>query len=147
MDIFGGLKVLNIEYREYAGEEFENIIGFEFAKFAEKNSVICNYTPFCFVAKNDGDFAGIITGHSYYEEVKISDLIVIEEYRGKHIGKKLIEAVEAYFQGKGYENINLSTYDFQSPDFYKKCGFQIEFIRKNKSNPKLTKYFFIKYFD
>lgn len=29
---------------------------------------------------------------------------------------------------------------------YEKCGFELEFVRKNKSNPKLTKYFFIKYF-
>ena len=139
--------MLIIEYREYAGDELGNIIGFEFTKFAEKNNVACNYIPFCFVARNDDDFAGIITGHSYYKEVKISDIIVIEECRGKQIGKRLIEEVEAYFQGKGYENINLSTYAFQAPDFYKKCGFQIEFVRENKSNPKLTKYFFIKYFN
>ena len=139
--------MLNIKYREYAGEEFENIIGVEFTKFAEKNNIICNYIPFCFVAKNDDDFAGIITGHSYYNEVKISELIVIEQYRGKQIGKKLIEAVEAFFKDKGYENINLSTYEYQAPDFYKKCGFQIEFIRENTNNSELTKYFFIKYFD
>lgn len=138
--------MLNIEYREYAGDEFGNIIGFEFTKFAEKNNVECNYIPFCFVAKNDDDFAGIITGHSYYKEVKISDLIVIEQYRGRQIGKKLVEVVEAYFQDKGFENINLSTYDFQAPDFYKKCGFQVEFIRENTDSPKLKKYFLIKYF-
>jgi ribosomal protein S18 acetylase RimI-like enzyme len=138
--------MLNIEYREYAGEEFGSIIGLEFTKYAEKNNVASNYLPFCFVAKNDDEFAGIITGHSYYKEVKISDLIVIEQFRGKQVGKKLVETVEAYFQERGYENINLSTYEFQAPDFYKKCGYQIEFIRENKSNPKLTKYFFIKYF-
>ena len=32
--------MLNIKYREYADEEFENIIGDEFTKFAEKNNVI-----------------------------------------------------------------------------------------------------------
>ena len=139
--------MLNIEYSEYAGEEFGNIIGFEFTKFAEKNNVVCNYIPFCFVAKNDGDFAGIITGHSYYKEVKISDLIVLEQYRGKRIGSKLVEAVEDYFRGKGYLNINLSTYGFQAPDFYVKSGFHIELIREDASDPKLTKYFFIKFFD
>ena len=29
---------------------------------------------------------------------------------------------------------------------YKKCGFEVEFIRENKENPKLTKYFLVKYF-
>jgi len=138
--------MLNIEYREYAGEELGKIVGFEFTKFADENDVNCNYIPFCFVAKDEDNFAGIITGHSYYKEVKINDLIVIKKYRGQQIGRKLIEAVEVYFKGKGFENINLSTYEFQAPDFYKKCGFEIEFVRENKNNPKLTKYFFVKYF-
>jgi len=144
---FWGDIVLKIDYREYADEETEKMIGVEFTKFADKNNIECNYVPFCFIAKKDEEFAGIITGHSYYKEVKIIDLIILEQYRGKHIGSRLIQAVEDYFKGKGFENINLSTYEFQAPDFYKKCGFQVEFIRKNINAPKLTKYFFIKFFD
>ena len=139
--------MLSIDYREHADEELGKIIGLEFTKFAEKNDANCNYIPFCFVAKDDDELAGVITGHAYYKEVKISDLIVLEQYRGRHIGSKLVEAVEEYFKGEGYANINLSTYGFQAPDFYIKCGFQIEFIREDASDPKLTKYFFIKFFD
>ena len=139
--------MLKIDYREYVDEELGKTIGVEFTKYADKNNVEVNYIPFCFIAKEKDEFAGVITGHSYYNEVKISDLIILEQYRGKHIGSKLIEAVEGYFHGKGFENINLSTYEFQAPDFYKKCGFQVELIRKNTKDPKLTKYFFIKFFD
>ena len=87
-----------------------------------------------------------ITGNSYYKEIHISDLIVLEEYRNKHIGSKLIETVEDFYKNKGFENINLTTYGFQAPEFYKKCGFEVEFIRKNKENSKLNKYYFVKYF-
>ena len=87
-----------------------------------------------------------ITGNSYYKEVHISDLIILDEYRNNHIGSKLVQTVEDYFKGKGFENINLTTYGFQAPEFYKKCGFNIEFIRKNKENPKLDKYYLVKYF-
>lgn len=118
----------------------------EFNKFANKNGVTCNYVPFTFVAKENNDVIGIITGHSYYKEVHVSDLIIFEQYRNKHIGSKLIETVENYYKNKGFENINLSTYNFQAPEFYKKCGFEVEFIRENKNNPKLTKYFLVKYF-
>ena len=70
----------------------------------------------------------------------------IEEYRNQNIGSKLIKTVENYFKNKGFENINLTTYGFQAPEFYKKCGFKIEFIRENKENSKLNKYFLVKYF-
>ena len=42
--------------------------------------------------------------------------------------------------------MNVTTYQFQAPEFYKKCGFKLEFIRENKENSKLSKYFFVKYF-
>jgi len=138
--------MLNIEYKENLDGEFYKIIDTEFNKFAIKNDVTCNYRPFNFIAKEDNKVVGIITGHSYYKEVHIGDLIIFEEYRNKHIGTKLVETVENYYKNKGFENINLTTYNFQAPEFYKKCGFEVEFIRENKENPKLTKYFMVKYF-
>ena len=138
--------MLNIEYQENLNENIYKIIDEEFNKFATKNEVICNYMPFSFIAKENNKLVGIITGNSYYKEVHISDLIVLEEYRNKHIGSKLIETVENFYRNKGFENINLTTYGFQAPDFYKKCGFEVEFIRKNKENSKLDKYYLVKYF-
>lgn len=137
--------MLNIEYKEDLNEEFYKTIDNEFNKFATQNGVICNYEPFAFIAKEDDKFIGIITGNSYYKEVHISDLIIIKKYRNKHIGSKLVKTVENYYKDKGFENINLTTYEFQAPEFYKKCGFEIEFVRKNKKNPKLNKYFLVKY--
>lgn len=138
--------MLNIEYKDNLEEEFYSMIDNEFNKFAIKNGVTCNYMPFTFVAKEDNKIVGIITGNSYYKEVHISDLIILEEYRNKQIGSKLVENVENYYKDKGFENINLTTYGFQAPEFYKKCGFEVEFIRENKKNPKLNKYFLVKYF-
>lgn len=137
--------MIDIEYKENLDKEFYDIIDKEFNKFATKNDVICNYEPFNFIAKEENRVVGIITGHSYYKEVHIGDLIVLEEYRNKHIGTKLVNAVENYYKNKGFENINLTTYAFQAPEFYKKCGFEIEFIRENKENSKLNKYFLVKY--
>ena len=138
--------MLNIEYIENLDEDYYKLIGNEFNKYANKNDVKCNYIPFNFIAKKDNTVIGIITGHSYYKEVHIGDLIILEEYRNKHIGSKLIKTVEDYFRDKGFENINLTTYDFQAPEFYKKCGYEVEFVRENKKEPKLTKYFLVKYF-
>lgn len=138
--------MLNIEYKDSLNDNLCNMIDSEFNKYAEKNSVICNYKSFNFIAKDNEKIIGIITGHSYYKEVYISNLIIFDEYRNKRIGTKLIKTVEDYFKDKGFENINLTTYDFQAPEFYKKCGFKVEFIRENKENSKLNKYFLVKYF-
>jgi len=138
--------MLNIEYAETLDEELCEIIDIEFNKYAIKNDLICNYKPFSFVAKENDGIVGILKGNSMYKEVHIGELIVVEKYRNKDIGSKLIKAVENYYKNKGFENMNLSTYNFQAPEFYTKCGFQVEFIRENKENPKLTKYFLVKYF-
>ena len=138
--------MIEVEYKENLDEGIYEIIDEEFNKFATKNGIICNYKSFAFVAKEESKIIGIITGNSYYKEVHISDLIVLEQYRNKHIGSKLMETVENYYKNKGYENINLTTYGFQALEFYKKCGFKVEFIRKSKGNSKLNKYYLVKYF-
>lgn len=137
--------MLEIRLVNAANEEIYKIIDNEFNKYAIKNDVICNYNPFIFVAKEDEKIIGIITGHSYYKEIHIGDLIVLEEYRNNKIGSKLVKAVEEYFRDKEFKNINLTTYGFQAPKFYEKCGFKIEFVREDKENPKLSKYFLVKY--
>lgn len=138
--------MIEVEYKENSDEGIYEIIEEEFNKFATKNGIVCNYKSFAFVAEEKSKIIGIITGNSYYKEVHISDLIVLEQYRNKHIGSKLMETVENYYKNKGYENINLTTYGFQALEFYKKCGFKVEFIRKSKENPKLNKYYLVKYF-
>ena len=138
--------MIEVEYKENLDEGIYEIIDEEFNKFATKNGIVCNYKSFAFVAEEKSKIIGIITGNSYYKEVHISDLIVLEQYRNTHIGSELMETVENYYKNKGYENINLTTYGFQALEFYKKCGFKVEFIRKSKENPKLNKYYLVKYF-
>ncbi len=136
--------MLSIMIKEACNENVGEIIDSEFSEYAEKNGLSCNYRPFAFVAKDGKKTVGIISGHSYYSEVHISDLIVSEQYRKMQIGKKLVETVESHFKCQDFKNINLSTYKFQAPEFYKKLGYKLEFVREDKDNEKLTKYFFIK---
>ena len=135
---------MNIKYSEEVEEKIYKIINEEFDKYARKNDVKCDYTSFVFLAEEEGKLLGALTGHSYYKEIHIEDLIVYEENRNKHIGSKLVKAVEEHFKDSEFENINLTTYGFQAPEFYKKCGFEVEFIRKSKDNSKLDKYFLVK---
>jgi len=111
------------------------------------HGIICNYKSFSLLVKNtNGHIVGALTAYTAYSEIYVEDIWVDPSYRKLGAGRKLLRYLEELFEGQGYNNINLVTSQFQAPDFYKKCGFQLEFIRKNKSNPELTKFFFIKYF-
>ena len=63
------------------------------------------------------------------------------------IGLLLIKLALNSYYNKEFNNINLCTNGFQAPKFYEKCGYQLEFIRKNNKNPKLDKYFYVKFFN
>ncbi len=135
------MQILKIDFD---GETLGSFIDKEFNEYAKKFNIKVDYNDFCFVAKEDDTLLGVVVGHSYYKEVHVTDLIVREEYRGKGVGSELIKRVEKEFIGQRYENINLTTYVFQAPEFYKSLGFEIEFVRKS-SDEKLTKYFLIKH--
>ena len=137
-------EAIKIEVVDPFEESLGDWIDRSFNAFAEQNGVQCNYTPFAFVAKKDGKVVGVIKGHSFYREVHIGKLIVAEDCRGQGIGTRLLAAVEAHCKGKNFDNINLTTYRFQAPAFYQKCGFTLEYIRENPACSALDKFFFIK---
>lgn len=110
--------------------------------------IVCNYKKFFITIENEAhEIVGVLQAYTAWVEIYVEDLWVDTKYQGRGYGTKLMRTLEKYFQGKGYDYINLVTSEFSVPDFYKKCGFQVEFIRRNNYNPRLTKYFFIKYFD
>ena len=122
-------------------ETIGDFIHNEFTRYGIQNGVTLNYDEFCFAAENaDGKIIGIITGRAYYNEVHIGDLIVAENHRGSGVGSQLVRAVEKEYRNKGYDVITLTSFGFQAPEFYKKLGYSVEFVRNN-ANPKLSKYF------
>ena len=122
-------------------ETIGDFIHSEFTRYGEQNGVVLNYDEFCFTAQDaDGRIVGVITGRAYYNEVHIGDLIVAESHRRSGLGRRLVSAVEAAYLGKGYDVITLTTFGFQAPEFYRKLGYSVEFVRSHK-DPKLSKYF------
>ena len=112
-----------------------------FTAYGKQCGVTLNYDEFCFAAEDgEGKTVGVITGRAYYNEVHIGDLIVDESYRGTGLGSRLVRAAEDAYRGKGYDVVTLTTFGFQAPEFYKKLGYEVEFIRESR-DPKLNKYF------
>ena len=125
-------------------DQIGEFINKEFAEYGVQSGVELNFEGFHFVAEDeDGKVIGVITGRAYYNEVHIGDLIIDKNIRRNGLGRQLVEAVENAYKDKGYEKITLTTFGFQAPEFYKKLGYEVEFVREDK-NPKLSKYFFAK---
>ena len=135
---------MNIRRIDEIDDRTGEFINKAFTDYAISRAVELNFDEYCIVAENDdGQVIGAITGRAYYNEVHIGDLIIDENYRGNDIGTKLVRAVENAYRGKGYTKITLTTFGFQAPDFYKKLGYSLEFVREDP-DPKLSKYFFCK---
>ena len=134
---------MEIKRFDEVDDRLGEFINKEFSAYGEQNGVVLNYDEFCFAAEEDGNILGVITGRAYYNEVHIGDLIVASSVRKGGIGSKLVRAVEDNYRGKGYDKITLTTFGFQAPEFYKKLGYEIEFVREDKE-PKLSKYFLAK---
>lgn len=118
-----------------------------FLEYETANGININYKSFSLILTNNEKVVGVLNAYTAFAEIYIDDIWVDSTHRGKGFGIKLIQNLEERFKNKGFNNINLVTSAFQAPEFYKKCGFKLEFVRENFKNPKLTKYFFIKYFN
>ena len=134
---------MDIKRFDEVDDRLGEFINKEFSAYGEQNGVVLNYDEFCFAAEEDGNILGVITGRAYYNEVHIGDLIVASSLRKGGIGSKLVRAVEDNYRGNGYDKITLTTFGFQAPEFYKKLGYEVEFVREDK-DPKLSKYFLAK---
>ena len=110
-------------------------------QYEAEHGIDVNYQRFYLLCHNNAnEIVGVLNAYTAFAEIYIDDLWVDSNNRGKGYGSLLIKELEDRFTNKGFNNINLCTSAFQAPEFYKKCGFELEFVRENKHNPKLTKY-------
>ena len=57
--------MIDIEYIEKLEEKYYITMDQQFNKLAIENGVECNYIPFVFVAKENNEILGFVTGNSY----------------------------------------------------------------------------------
>jgi len=137
-----------IEFVDELSKDVDEKMQKDLVKYESSHGIDVNYKKFSIVAKDkNGAPIGVVNVYTAFAEVYVDDIWVDSSFRGQGYGRKLLQELENQFKGKGFNNINLVTSAFQAPEFYKKCGFTAEFVRINKQNPKLTKTFFVKYFE
>ena len=137
----------SIKFTDGHCETIEEQMRNDLVRYETSHGIDVNYKRFALVLSDAQNAAiGVLNAFTAFAEIYIDDMWIDKPHRGKGYGRQLIQFLEDHFKGRGFNNINLVTNQFQAPEFYKKCGFELEFIRKNIKNPKLTKFFFIKYF-
>ena len=128
--------IYDIEEVDHLSSDIKDMINQGHIKDEATNNIIYHYQKFVFVVKdNKNSIIGALQAYTAFAEIYLDDIWVRPSYRGQNLGRKLIKALEGKFRNKGYNNINLVTSHFQAPDFYKKCGFEVEFVRINKKIP------------
>lgn len=137
-----------IKFVDHLPQDVEEKMERGFVEYESHHGIDVNYKKFAIVLREkNGNIIGALTAYTAFAEICVDDLWIDKSYRGQGYGRQLLEVLENQFKGKGFNNINLVTNAFQAPLFYKKCGFTVELIRENAKNPKLTKTFFVKYFE
>lgn len=85
------------------------------------------------IYERDGEnkiVAGII-GYTHGNWPMIKYLWVKEDLRGQGTGKKLLWEAEKEAEKRNCKYVFLDTFSFQAPEFYKKYGYQEQFVLEN----------------
>ncbi len=115
-----------INFVEFLSNDIEQKMREDLVKYERSQGIEVNYKKFSLVLREDNnEVVGVLNAYTAFSEIYIDDMWVSRSHRGKGHGRKLIESLENYFKGRGFNNINLVTNQFNAPDFYKKCGFKL----------------------
>lgn len=93
--------------------------------------------------RNDGTVAGGATGWSRWGWLHLDVLWVDENCRGGAQGKRLVAEVEAVARERGCVLVDLDTFSFQAPEFYRSLGYE-EFAALEIGEGAIAKRFFRK---
>lgn len=137
---------MEIKFIDKIPSSIDELLEKEYEAYELQKGVESHFNRFYILAEDAEKIIGILTGYIIFSEVCVDELLVIQEYRHRGIGRSLLSYLESYFCGNDFTNINLVTNEFQAPEFYKKCGYSLEFVRKNEKYPLFSKYFFVKWF-
>ncbi|HCW3284693.1 TPA: GNAT family N-acetyltransferase [Listeria monocytogenes] len=99
-----------------------------------------------FAALNEsGEIVGGVTAKISYGELHVSLLSVDQNTQSSGVGSELMTQIERYGRANNCHHISLTTFSYQAPEFYKKCGFTELGRVKDFPIKGEEKFFFIKY--
>lgn len=85
--------------------------------------------PVAFVAMEGSSLAGAIVVERFWGSLHVKYMYVVEDYRGKGLGVRLMQQALAYGVEQKCPFAFLETMSFQALGFYQKMGFVLDFTR------------------
>lgn len=81
---------------------------------------------FVFTARDaKGRLAGAAVAWTYWDYAYLDNLWVAPSQRGQGTGAQLLQAVEREARTRGLRMVQLHTFTFEAPDFYRKQGYTL----------------------
>ena len=139
---------MNEEYKivqvEKPDDNMWEVIGGGIHNFNEQHAGEQNYKRICFVLHTpEGEVAGGLIGEIYWDWFYVDLLFIKEELRRHGYGGCILTLSEEEARKSGATHAFLDTFSFQSPDFYKKHGYQV-FGELKDFPPGHTRYYLTK---
>jgi GNAT superfamily N-acetyltransferase len=127
-------------------EKLKEVLTEIFVQDTKERNINSNFRAFSFSVRDDnGKILGGVRGFRIFNAIYIDKLAIDKSIRKQGYAKKLLETIELEVNDGSCDNLNLTTTEFQEAiGFYKKCGFKIDFIRRNDKDARSTKYYLSK---
>jgi len=135
---------MNIEVLENPEQELIDYLDKKIDDFNWENWEVSERTPLAAQIKNEqGEVIAGAAARSFGDWLLLDTLWVSDELRGQNIGSKLLKTIEASGKSRGCVKVLLDTLNFQAMPFYKKHGYEIQWVQEGY--PKTgCKYFMLK---
>ena len=115
---------LRIEQSQNPTDEERQAILLPLRAYNAQKAGVSTPEPIALLVRDEsGEILGGLYGRVFYRWLYIDLLSVPEQGRGQGIGSTLMQMAEDLAREKDCLGVWLDTFEFQAPEFYKKCGY------------------------
>ncbi len=123
---------MNIEILQDPEQSLITFLDNKIAEFNWENWEVSERKSLAVQIKNDqGDIIAGTAGRTFGRWLQINTLWVSETARGENLGSQILSAIETAAIARGCSQSLLDTLNFQAMPFYKKHGYEIQWVQKN----------------
>ncbi|HEX6307738.1 MAG TPA: GNAT family N-acetyltransferase [Longimicrobiales bacterium] len=108
-----------------ADGEVRSIILNGLRMFNRQRAEAPDFQPLVLAARAGDTVIGGLVGETGWKWLYVDLLWVSDPYRGRGLGRHLLEAAEMEAMARGARHAYLDTFDFQARPFYEKQGYQL----------------------